>query len=137
MGDGRRPNPAQSGSAGDGDLPWNLAGTFPFGGPFTEGPLTAGAAAAPPAGAAATGAAGPAPAGADGLALAPGAALPGFGMPWAAGAGGTSPGIGTGTGAGLAPSEHPLNPLIATARADVATAHHKQRMCMGQDPQEG
>jgi len=123
----------QSGSAGDGDLPWNLAGTFPFGGPFTEGPLAGGAAT----GAAETGAAGAAAA--AGLALAPGAALPGFGTPPAAGAAGTSPadatGAGGGAGAGLAPSEHPANPLTATA--DVATAHHRQRMCMEQGPPEG
>jgi len=81
VGDGRRPNPVQSGSAGDGDFPWNLAGTFPFGGPFTEGPLVAGAAAAAAGAAKAAGAAGTVAAGVDGLALAAGAALPGFGMP--------------------------------------------------------
>ena len=65
----------QRGSGAGGVFPWSLEGTFPFGGPLTDGPLTPGAAAAGAAGAAA------APAGADGLALAPGATLPGFGTP--------------------------------------------------------
>ena len=111
-------------------LPWNLAGTFPFGGPFTEGPLTGGAATA----AAETGTAGAAAA--DGPALAPGATLPGFGTPPAAGAEGASPTAATGAGggaeAGLAPSEHPANPL--TAKADVTAAHHRQRMGIERDP---
>lgn len=136
-GDGLVRSEHQNGSAGGGVLPCSLAGTFPFGGPFTDGPLTAGAAA----GAAEVGAAGAATAGADGLALAPGAALPGFGTPPATGAEGASPtdatGAGGGAGAGFAPSEHPLNPLIATARDDVATAHHRQRKCIEQDPPEG
>jgi hypothetical protein len=135
--------PLQNGSGAGGVLPWSLAGTFPFGGPFTVGPFTAGAVAAGAAGAAAAGAgaARAAPVGAAGLALAPGAALPGFGTPPAAGAEGASPadttGAGTGAGAGLAPSEHPANPLTATARADVATAHHRQRMRIEEDPPEG
>lgn len=134
--------PLQNGSGAGGVLPWSLAGTFPFGGPFTVGPFTAGAVAAGAGSAAAgVGAARAAPVGATGLALAPGAALPGFGTPPAAGAEGASPadttGAGTGAGAGLAPSEHPTNPLTATARADVATAHHRQRMRIERDPPEG
>jgi hypothetical protein len=136
-GNGRAEN--QSGSGAGGVLPWNLAGTFPFGGPFTEGPFTEG----PLAGGAATGAAETGTAGAaaaDGPALAPGATLPGFGTPPAAGAAGASPADATGAGGGaevgLAPSEHPANPLTATARADVATAHHRQRMGIERDPQE-
>jgi hypothetical protein len=136
-GNGRAEN--QSGSGAGGVLPWNLAGTFPFGGPFTEGPFTEG----PLAGGAATGAAETGTAGAaaaDGPALAPGATLPGFGTPPAAGAAGASPADATGAGggaeAGLAPSEHPANPLTATARADVATAHHRQRMGIERDPSE-
>lgn len=104
-----------------------------------DGPLTPGAAAAGAA-AAAAGAEAAAAAGAEGLALAPGAALPGFGTPPAAGAAGASPlgtAAGGGGGAGLAPSEHPLNPLTATAKAEVATAHHRHRMCIEQDPPEG
>ena len=81
-------------------------------------------------------AAGTAAVGAEGLAIAPGAALPGFGTPEGAGAAGASPtdatGAGGGGGAGFAPSEHPANPLIATARADVAAAHHRQRMSIEQ-----
>lgn len=41
VGDGRLLNQNQNGSAGGGVFPWNLAGTFPFGGPFTVGPFGA------------------------------------------------------------------------------------------------
>lgn len=129
----------QNGSAW-GLLPWSFAGAFPFGGPFTEGPLTAGAAAAAAGAASPAGAAGDAAAG-DAAALAPGATFPGFGTPPAAGAadpGAAPPPAGaTGAGAGLAPSEHPVIPLTATANADVATAHHRHRMDIERDPPEG
>ena len=118
----------QHGSA-CGLFPWSLAGTFPFGGPFTDGPFTAGAAAL--AGAAdsiAAGAAAPA----AGVALAAVTALPGFGTPIPWGAAGACPPsaappippCGTAAGAGLAPSEHPAKPLAAPARASTVTAHH-------------
>jgi hypothetical protein len=41
VGDGRLLNQNQNGSAGGGVFPWNLAGTFPFGGPFNVGPFGA------------------------------------------------------------------------------------------------
>ena len=125
----------QNGSA-CGLFPCSLAGTFPFGGPFTDGPFTAGAAAAV---AAATGAV----AVGTGVALAPVTALPGFGTPIPWGAAGACPPSatppippgGTAAGAGLAPSEHPANPLAAPARASAVTAHHTHLTGIGKNLQ--
>ena len=128
----------QNGSA-CGLFPWSLAGTFPFGGPFTAGPFTAGAAAAV---AAATGAS----AAGAGVALAPVTALPGFGTPIPWGAAGACPPsatppptttCGTAAGAGLAPSEHPANPLAAPAKASAVTAHHPRLTLIGINPPDG
>ena len=127
----------QNGSA-CGLFPWSLAGTFPFGGPFTDGPFTAGAAAAA---AAATGAV----AVGTGVAVAAVTALPGFGTPIPWGAAGACPPsaappippCGTAAGAGLAPSEHPVNPLAAPARASAVTAHHTHLTGIGKNPPDG